>query len=139
MTKTVALLFDSGRTAWPDADLKAEAIVRRLSLAISAGDLKYPSDFYLALACAEGAPPRCSLGGNDYSNPSAPLLRASIPRGRSPCADEVKQRLRERLLVGSITRIVGYRGQGPLGAWLRVASVRIAIDISRADGATRRT
>jgi RNA polymerase sigma-70 factor (ECF subfamily) len=52
-------------------------------------------------------------------------------------ADEVKQRLRERLLVGPSARIVEYRGEGPLGAWLRVASVRIAIDLSRSEGAVR--
>lgn len=48
--------------------------------------------------------------------------------------DEVLQRLRERLLVPRPplpSRIADYRGQGPLGGWLRVAAVRVALDLRR--------
>jgi RNA polymerase sigma-70 factor (ECF subfamily) len=47
-------------------------------------------------------------------------------------ADEVRQQLRERLLVGAQPRIADYRGQGALGGWLRVAAVRTALTIKRA-------
>ena len=45
----------------------------------------------------------------------------------SQFVDEVKQGLRERLLVGPPPRIAEYSGSGPLGGWLRVVSVRLAI------------
>jgi RNA polymerase sigma-70 factor (ECF subfamily) len=50
---------------------------------------------------------------------------------------EVRQALRLRLLVaetGAAPRIAGYKGDGPLTAWVRVAAVRLAINLKRADG-----
>jgi len=47
-------------------------------------------------------------------------------------ADEVKQRLREKLFVGPKPKIAEYEGRGPLGGWLRVAAVRVALDLKRA-------
>src|SRR5262249_26372638 len=45
--------------------------------------------------------------------------------------DEVRQRLRERLLVGADARIREYRGVGPLPAWTRVAAMRTALNSRR--------
>ncbi len=50
-------------------------------------------------------------------------------------ADDVLQDLRRRLFVadgsGSGPRVLGYRGTGPLGGWVRVAALRLAIDLKR--------
>jgi RNA polymerase sigma-70 factor (ECF subfamily) len=49
-------------------------------------------------------------------------------------AEEVRQRLRERLLVapaGERPRIADYAGRGPLAGFVRAAAVRIAIDLKR--------
>ena len=46
--------------------------------------------------------------------------------------DEVRQALRERVLVGAGGRppkILDYSGRGPLGAWFRVAAIRQALDL----------
>jgi RNA polymerase sigma-70 factor (ECF subfamily) len=40
--------------------------------------------------------------------------------------DELTQRVRELLLVGASPKLKEYSGQGPLGAWLRVVTVRLA-------------
>jgi RNA polymerase sigma-70 factor (ECF subfamily) len=45
--------------------------------------------------------------------------------------DEVRQRLRERLLVGLNPRISEYAGTGPLGGWVRVAAIRVALNVVR--------
>src|SRR5207244_1434930 len=52
-------------------------------------------------------------------------------------ATEVKQSLRERLLVakdGLVPRIGGYTGRGPLVSWLRTTTARIAVDLRKSLG-----
>jgi RNA polymerase sigma-70 factor (ECF subfamily) len=49
-------------------------------------------------------------------------------------ADDVRQTLREELLVGSEGRppkIADYTGRGPLGGWVRVVAVRRALNLRR--------
>jgi RNA polymerase sigma-70 factor (ECF subfamily) len=50
-------------------------------------------------------------------------------------ADEVRQALRQRLLIGEgrAPRIAEYTGRGPLGAWVRVAAVRVALNLRTAN------
>jgi RNA polymerase sigma-70 factor (ECF subfamily) len=50
-----------------------------------------------------------------------------------PFADEVRQAVRVRLLVPDAgrVRIHGYLGKGPLGAWIAVAALRIALNLKR--------
>jgi RNA polymerase sigma-70 factor (ECF subfamily) len=63
----------------------------------------------------------------------APALRGID--GTPDFVDEVSQAVRVRLLVaaepGSDPRIAAYRGRGPLGAWIRAAAMRVAIDRKR--------
>jgi RNA polymerase sigma-70 factor (ECF subfamily) len=59
-----------------------------------------------------------------------PLYIARIDASKT-IADEVQQRVRERLLAGAPPRIAEYAARGSLGAWVRVAAVRIAIDLKR--------
>jgi RNA polymerase sigma-70 factor (ECF subfamily) len=71
-----------------------------------------------------------------------PVL-AQIARkyGSDSLADEVGQRLREKLLLPGKAGGAGisrYGGHGSLEGWLRVAATRVAIDIKRADRAEAR-
>jgi len=66
-----------------------------------------------------------------------PEIDAPVRRVDATAAflQEVRQALRVRLLVGSEgapPRLGEYRGTGPLGAWIRVAAVRIALNLKRA-------
>jgi len=90
-------------------------------------------DLYLAAACALGD--ARAAGWLDRA-----FLRA-LPRriasvGLSPDdADEVVQRLRERLLLsrdGHAPHIAGYAGRGRLAGWLRMVAVRDAVRRRRA-------
>jgi RNA polymerase sigma-70 factor (ECF subfamily) len=87
------------------------------------------ADLWLACACAQGVPSAIASFER--------VFLAQVPRfiarvDSSPeLADEVRQRLRERLLVGRAgapPRIASYSGRGPLSGWLRVAAVRLALD-----------
>jgi RNA polymerase sigma-70 factor (ECF subfamily) len=56
-------------------------------------------------------------------------------------AEEVRQVVREKLLVGPAPgqpgRLAEYAGTGPLGGWIRVVAVRVALDLKRAAGQER--
>jgi RNA polymerase sigma-70 factor (ECF subfamily) len=56
-------------------------------------------------------------------------------------AEEVRQAVREKLLVGPAPgqpgRLAEYAGTGPLGGWIRVVAVRVALDMKRAAGQDR--
>jgi RNA polymerase sigma-70 factor (ECF subfamily) len=56
-------------------------------------------------------------------------------------AQEVRQAVREKLLVGPAPgqpgRLAEYAGTGPLGGWIRVVAVRVALDMKRAAGQDR--
>src|SRR5262250_2343285 len=49
----------------------------------------------------------------------------------TPLADAVRQRVRMKLFVGAAPKIASYAGTGPLGAWLRVVTIRCARDLHR--------
>jgi RNA polymerase sigma-70 factor (ECF subfamily) len=96
-------------------------------------DLKgHAADLRLASDCARGDPRALARFEQEFlSQVSDFIARIS----REPAfVDEVRQRLRERLLVarpGQSCRIQEYRGRGALGGWLRVAAVRVALDLKR--------
>ncbi len=62
------------------------------------------------------------------------VRRAVTPIDSAPhVIDEVTQLVRERLLVQP-ARLADYAGQGPLGAWVRAVSVRVALNARRPGG-----
>ncbi len=89
----------------------------------------HAADFYLAFACVEEHP--AALAAFDRE------LLAHVGRyvarfRRGPeFADDVRQLVRERLLIaapGGVSRIAAYAGRGPLLAWVRVATMRVALN-----------
>jgi RNA polymerase sigma-70 factor, ECF subfamily len=96
-------------------------------------------DFYLACACLERLDGAAQALEDGYLS-RVPAFVAQVDAARA-FADEVGQRLRERLLVaqeGARPRIADYSGRGTLVSWLRVAAVRIAIDLKRDPHEARR-
>jgi RNA polymerase sigma-70 factor (ECF subfamily) len=89
----------------------------------------HASDLYLAGACARGDATALRLLEQGYLLP----VRGVVGRynGSSDFVDEVLQQLREKLLLPPEPRIARYGGKGPLGAWIRVAAGRMAIDLLR--------
>jgi RNA polymerase sigma-70 factor (ECF subfamily) len=89
----------------------------------------HATDIYLACACAAGDPTAIGILEHRY----LALTRGSVARYHaSPdFVDEVLQELRGKLLLPPSPRIARYGGRGPLGAWVRVAASRVAIDLLR--------
>ena len=142
--------LEQARAAWPTLSLAPAAFAAHLAEHVAAAaDGDEPTgadataalasfnveDLYLACACAHGVPP--ALAAFDERVLSAvPRYVARFDRGPA-FADEIVQTLRERLLVAvdrARPRIAEYGGRGALRAWVKVAAVRLAIDLVRARG-----
>jgi RNA polymerase sigma-70 factor, ECF subfamily len=98
----------------------------------SGSPTSHEGDLRLALACAEGDARAIARLEKEFLS-EVPRFVARISR-ETEFIEEVQQRLRERLLVapaGQKCRIAEYGARGPLGAWIRVAAVRVALDLKR--------
>jgi RNA polymerase sigma-70 factor (ECF subfamily) len=147
-----AALLDACRVAsarWPGCRMTPEAFAEYLMERFRTRDDGIGAfaslaldDLYLAAACATGDP--AALAALERG-PLAEVGAFVAHIDRSPAfADEVRQLLRERLLVpapgapGKPPKISEYAGRGPLGAWLRVAAVRAALNARRGTREKRR-
>jgi RNA polymerase sigma-70 factor, ECF subfamily len=92
----------------------------------------HASDVYLAYACAAGDPRAMEHFEREVARPLAARLAKKAPSGTGD-ADELIQRLRQRLLVsdGKSARISQYSGAGSLLHWARAVLARLAIDEHR--------
>jgi RNA polymerase sigma-70 factor (ECF subfamily) len=130
--------FDTGRAAWPGVPLNRASFDERVRLLqVDAENLlARGSDLYLATACAMQLP--AAVGHFEKS------FLTSVPRQLGRLAlnaheeDELRQQLRVKLLVGPAAKILEYRGSGPLGAWVRVCALRMALDLKMAPEVSKR-
>jgi RNA polymerase sigma-70 factor (ECF subfamily) len=88
-------------------------------------------DLYLACACTERSP--AALDEFERIHVATVARHLARFRPTQDFIDEVKQGLRERLFVGAggPPKIGEYSGRGPLGAWVRVMAMRIALNLQR--------
>src|SRR5262245_56564611 len=128
--------WETARAAWPQVELARDAFAvhvrSKLAPAAAPEDVERldAAGLYLACACAHGI--ASALAEFDlHLLGKVPAFLARI-QGSSALPDEVRQILRERLLVagaGESPRIATYAGDGPLAAWVRVAAVRTALNL----------
>ncbi len=119
------------RRAWPDlvvdeAAFRAHLLDKTKAQSTPLAELCLP-DLYLAHACAAGVPGAVEA----LERTQLDLLDGLLARlgATGAHADEVKQRLRERLLVGPRARIAAYSGRGNLRRWLKVVATREALEL----------
>lgn len=130
-------LLAQAHAAWPAVWLDDATFVAHVhGVAGPEADLAAlrAADLYLACACARGVPAALAM-----------LEREHLGRMREFAASvdsspefvkELTQQLRARLLVPRAdepAKIATYSGRGSLGGWVRVAAVRLARDLSRAE------
>jgi RNA polymerase sigma-70 factor (ECF subfamily) len=89
------------------------------------------ADLYLACAVTAGVPAALAAFDRILVTELPPAIRTVEPKPDT--VDEVLQQLRERLLVPhqGAARLESYSGHGPLGAWLRVSALRVALALRR--------
>jgi RNA polymerase sigma-70 factor (ECF subfamily) len=121
--------FEIGRRTWPAATLTLEAFAEYVQSRELDSDTvcERAADIFLALACAAGDPGALSDFEQNFLTQVPRQLGRLVLQPHQ--VDELKQRLRVRLLVGPTARIREYSATGPLGAWVRVCAGRIALDL----------
>lgn len=90
------------------------------------------ADLALALAAALGEPNAVAEIERTIIEPMPRTL--SRLRPTPEVIDELRQEIREKLLVGAnggAPKLLEYKGRGPLGAWARVIALRAAYDRAR--------
>jgi RNA polymerase sigma-70 factor (ECF subfamily) len=124
----------AARARWPALAIDPDPLARHLErLGVASAPLPaHAADLVLACACAHGDPAALAL----FEREMAAVIRSAARRidGAGDFADEVAQIARERLLVardGRPPRIAEYAGHGALAAWVRIAAMRIAMDLLR--------
>jgi RNA polymerase sigma-70 factor (ECF subfamily) len=132
--------LESGRRAWSNLRVPARTFVRWLAERVPDNcDLAaiYGNDGYLVCGLLDGDPR--ALEHFERAFLSAVPRHIGHIRASNELVDEVCQQLRTRLLVpdgtGAPGRIAEYAGRGPLGALVRIAAVRAALNLLRRGGA----
>ncbi len=124
------------RSTWGEAS-SIDAFVATLAERVGAAELDglHVVDLYGAERCAQGDAAAIAWFERTCIAPLGPALGRIDP---SPVfVDELRQRVREKLLVAADSRgarITEYAGRGPLGAWVRVVAVREALADRRRSG-----
>jgi RNA polymerase sigma-70 factor, ECF subfamily len=128
--------YEIGRKAWPGIALDWKCFAERARQAgVTPDDMTArAADLFLAYACAEGD--RVAL----HQFETTILSRVEIYIGRLGISelvlDETRQRVRVKLFTGNPPAIARYRGRGSLGAWVRITTVRLALDLLAASGSS---
>jgi RNA polymerase sigma-70 factor (ECF subfamily) len=142
LDRALAALAESAKGEFPHLPVSAAELVEHAARQMPADvpaeripaaiDALHAADLLLAFACARGVP--AALAIFDERHLAAGPLSAAVARiDRSPAfADEVRQQLREKLLLGAggrPPRIAEYTGRGALSSWVRVVAMRAALDL----------
>jgi RNA polymerase sigma-70 factor, ECF subfamily len=134
-------MIETCRATWPKVKLSPELFVRHVAakLARSPEPIAELSrlraaELYLALACVHAEDPGAAIAELDrrYLARVGDAVRSVDPS--AAFLDDVKQRLREKLLLprtGREPALLGYSGTGPLSSWIKAAAVRTALNARR--------
>lgn len=125
--------------AWPDAWVTDEDFTAHIAERASVDDVGgvrieslHAASLYLALACAQGVPDAIAAFEAAHGAQIDAALRAM--RVDEGLAQDAGNELRARLFLvadGARSKLLGYSGRGDLGAWLRTAATRVALDMMR--------
>jgi RNA polymerase sigma-70 factor, ECF subfamily len=124
----VDVVYDSSIRRWQGCTLSRQVFASFImERAVATDSLKrFGEELFLAKACGEGDPTAIRYLEDQYLHRAEDF--ASRFRLSPEELSEHRQSLRVRLLVGPRPGILRYRGYGPLAAWLRVVSIRLASD-----------
>lgn len=132
-------LLQAGRASWADLQLGDDEFLAYLAERLPEGvvspdalDGINAADLYLAACCALGRP-RALEAFERHCFASLPRVLSRFSNGQD-FHEDVRQAVRERLFVrqvGGRARIADYAGRGSLAGWVRVVTVRVAIDLLR--------
>ncbi len=121
--------------AWPRLAIDETAFLRWLATKV--GEASGPAalavlrveSLALAFACAQGdATAIATFEREHVRDIEVALARLHVP---PHALDDVRQRVRARLMVGPEAKIGSYSGKGDLAHWVRTVAVRVAVTSQR--------
>jgi RNA polymerase sigma-70 factor (ECF subfamily) len=138
LQERLSRVLAAARAQWPGVELEGPRFVGHLARLLAADappedvEKLNLTDVYLARAAADGLPSALQA----FESRFLPEVDAAVARLRLPPTglDEVRQLLRQRMLVGSAdapARLAAYPGTGPLSGWVRAAALWLALDWQR--------
>ncbi len=133
--------WHEAQAPWPNVRIDSEAFIAHCQgllpddpeAAVQAVAGLHVSDLYLAYACAVAADPLAVRLFEDKILAEGADVLKSLDSD-STFGDEVRQTVRQRLLVGTEgggPRLLEYAGRGPLAAWVRITLVRTGLSLRR--------
>jgi RNA polymerase sigma-70 factor (ECF subfamily) len=132
LDQAAALAYHAGRAAWPGLRMDLSTFQRWVRTAgIDIGALQERGEeLYLVAGCVSQDAEAFQAFERRYLS----TLNQSVGRIvlSADQADELRQQLRVTLLLGAQPKIGTFRGQGPLGAWVQVCAVRLALKLGAA-------
>jgi RNA polymerase sigma-70 factor (ECF subfamily) len=132
LEQAAAHAYHAGRTAWPGLRLDLSAFqrwVKESNIECSALTER-GEELFLVAGCVTGDPEAYQAFERRYlATLTQTVGRISLSADQ---ADELRQQLRVSLLLGAAPKIGTFRGQGPLGAWVQVCAVRLALKLGAA-------
>lgn len=136
----VQSMVNEATSRWPQLSSHSEtltdALVARLEgspqmPAVPLDSIRCGAELALAVGCSTNLPAALKILEEEYIR-AVPLALGRVDNSPQ-FAEDVQQLVRERLLVGSPKndrpRILNYEGRGPLGGFLRVMTIRLALNL----------
>jgi RNA polymerase sigma-70 factor (ECF subfamily) len=123
----------AARARWPELPLDDEDFARHLHAAGVPDAVigERGEELFLAAACAAGEPPALRVLEREYLANVGAYVGTRF-KLTDAFVDELRQALRLRLIFDRPPRIASYNGTGSLRAFIRVVSVRLALDLIEA-------
>jgi RNA polymerase sigma-70 factor (ECF subfamily) len=126
---TAQKFFETASAAWPGVEVAPAVVWDRLT---ATGRESAHVDFFLACACLHGNAAALVILEQRFLD-KVPEYLATL-RSAAGFASDVRSAVRDRILPppgGREGKLVEYHGDGALGAWLRVVSMRVALNLRR--------
>jgi RNA polymerase sigma-70 factor (ECF subfamily) len=128
------IAFAAGRATWPTVALSLQRFSARMrELGVTGSDLvARAADLFLTTGCAAADREAQRAFDETYLARLDHLVgRPGIERH---LLDEIRQKVRLKLLAGDEPRIGSYGGRGALLSWVRVTAARVTVDVLAAAG-----
>ena len=118
------------RSAWPGVHVSDEAFVAHLARVAPTFEPRTLrlSELFLAYACS--AQDRAAIAHFEATYFDEVTAAVGRFRGLPVAADDVRQRVREKLFLAHPPALAAYAGRGELRGWLRAAVLHILLNIS---------
>jgi RNA polymerase sigma-70 factor, ECF subfamily len=138
LDRALEALVETAALAHPELEVSPEALAAAIGRAVreeavppTLADLQ-AADLALACACADANPWALTKFEREYGR-EVDRAVARVP-GVGMDRDDFRQKVREKLFTAAGSgrpRIASYAGRGSLRAWVRVTSMRTALDLTR--------